>query len=472
MSRRWIARPKFSTAVRLSLQFSAIYMSAVAVVFVIAYAVTDYEVSSLADDQLKEETESLERLFADEGAASVERTLAALAALDNDGARLILLIGPDGARRLGNVEALDLKPGARFLPRAAIRTRRPLNPEISGYAVRQTKLGEDLLTLGLGDHVQAEALEALAISLVVDAALLALVGLAAGVVVGRRTERQLEAIDATLGLVSGGDLKRRIPDDPRRSEDWRRVAEAINRTLADLERMVETQRQISADVAHDLRTPLQRLRQRLESLGEETDPQIWSSGVDDALDMLDEVMRTFQAILRISEIETNRRREYFAPVDLRRILGRMEDAYGAVAEERGQRLLIAPGEGAAMVHGDAELLTQAAANAVENALRHCPEGATIRAGLRHEGDLLILRVEDDGPGVPEADLAHVFDRFYRVEKSRTTAGNGLGLTLIKAIAEMHGGKALLTNLRPGLRLDLILPVRGASDASAPRGGSA
>jgi signal transduction histidine kinase len=215
---------------------------------------------------------------------------------------------------------------------------------------------------------------------------------------------------------------------------------------------MESLHQVSSDVAHDLRTPLSRLYQRLEGarLHASTVEQ-YEQAVDAALAEADGLLATFAALLRIAQVEGALQHAGFRAVSLSEVADSIADAYRPDAEEAGH-CIVAVIEPGIVVQGDQELLTQAVANLVENALRHTPCGTRIAVRLQGQfAEMVALVIEDDGPGVAAADLARLTDRFYRAERSRTTDGNGLGLTLVAAVAELHGSRLDLADAAPGLR---------------------
>ncbi len=449
-----------STALHLSLRYSALYTAVTLFVFVFAYVETGAEVSEMLGDQLEDEAEILLERYEAQGVPGVVETLEALVLFNAQGARFALFVGPKGERLYANTPLSPEEASGRFVGKEAARIPRA-DDEMSGYELRRIALGPNLLILGVGDHMRMEILEALAAALVVGFILITATGLIFGLLIGRRTERRLQQIDRTLTAVGRGGIGLRIPEDPRQTSELLRLSGSINATLGGLEKLMETQKRISADIAHDLRTPLQRLRQRLERFGLSFAPESPEAvEIEQALESVDHLMGVFQAILRIAEIEDHRRRARFAPVDLAELAARVHDAYEPVAEENGQILRLKLPERAALVFGDGELIAQAAVNAVENGLRHCPPGSEIELEVCEAEGAPCLRISDDGPGIPPEEIGKVFDKFHRVERSRTTPGNGLGLALVKAVADLHEARVGLENLGPGLRLEIRFPPSG------------
>jgi signal transduction histidine kinase len=210
---------------------------------------------------------------------------------------------------------------------------------------------------------------------------------------------------------------------------------------------MESLKQVSSDIAHDMRTPLTRLRNRLEA--GQAAPEERDLAVEGALADLDAILDTFAAILRIAQIESGVRRAAFRPCDLAAIARTVVDAFAPSAEEARRTLTLAAAE-PVLIDGDPELLTQMLVNLVENALRHAGPSARIEVRAERREGAPILSVVDNGPGVPPAERERLFDRFYRLERSRSTPGSGLGLALVAAVAKLHGGDVHLLDAGPGL----------------------
>ena len=275
--------------------------------------------------------------------------------------------------------------------------------------------------------------------------------LGGGVAVGVSLLRRVERMDTTARQIMAGDLSRRIPVGAT-GDELGRLAEGLNRMLARIEELVANLRHISGDIAHDLRTPLGRLRQRLDACRiKPRSAAEYEAAIDGAITDSDTVLATFDALLRISQIESGVVRSRFTSVDLGAVAENVVEAYAAVAEDESRRLE-AHIEPNLAVLGDRELLTQMLANLIENALHHTPRGARVELRAELAGDGARLTVSDDGPGIPAAERERVFRRFYRLDASRSSAGNGLGLSLVSAIAKLHGATATLEDNHPGLQV--------------------
>jgi signal transduction histidine kinase len=222
-----------------------------------------------------------------------------------------------------------------------------------------------------------------------------------------------------------------------------------------IEDLVDNLRQVSSDIAHDLRTPLARLHNHLDrSSGDASDDPV----ISEAVRQLDEVLSLFAAILRIAEVESGETKRFFACVDVTALLNEVAESFAPEFENEGRTFLwsIEPG---LIVEGDRDLLAQAMINLIENAQRHTPENTSVRLTASSAGGKLLLQVQDDGPGVPKADLERIAKRFARLESSRNAAGHGLGLSLATAVAKLHGGRLVLKNNAPGLSATIEIPLR-------------
>ena len=276
--------------------------------------------------------------------------------------------------------------------------------------------------------------------------------------------RRIEEISRTSREIMAGDLHRRIA--LRGSDDgFDHLAMSLNAMLDRIQQLMSGLQQISNDIAHDLRTPLSRMRQRLElALRREHTVGGLRAAMESSIEDSDAILRTFAALLRVAQIESGTRRAGFETVALSSLLDDLAEAYGPVAEERNQRLdlAIAPG---LRVRGDRELLAQAISNLIENAINHSPPGARLHLSgepggegwCEPQADGARVVVCDTGPGIPEAFRTKVLQRFYRLESSRSKPGQGLGLSLVQAITDLHGARLTLADNAPGLRCILQFP---------------
>lgn len=449
-----------STSVQLSLRFALLYALVSAVVFVAAYKLADYETTHWIHEQLEADAQALQQEFASNGLEGLLNGLKAYEAFNFENHRIYLLLDAKGQRLAGNVLSLPLDLEVSYADWADILFAGPNDNEAFGYVLQGFDLGGNRLILGTSTYFLLELLEGLSGGLLLGFVFLVFIGLGAGIVVGQRTERRVREVSKTLQAVASGDLAARVALGQADSDDLARLSAEINRTIGQLQKLVESQKQITADIAHDLRTPMQRLRQRLEAITQSSDlPERIGLEIDTAIAAVEELIETFHALLRISQIEAGARKESFTAVNLATVLARLEDAFSAVAEENGQTLRFIVSPAPLTIAGDQQLLTQMMANILENALRHCPSPAHIDVTLSAGQVGPVFMVSDDGPGIPQAEREKVFRRFYRLDKSRTTPGNGLGLSLVQAIADLHAAEVSLSDNAPGLRVAVLFEAR-------------
>ena len=289
------------------------------------------------------------------------------------------------------------------------------------------------------------------------AALLTLaLGIAGGLFMTRNMLARVEAVNRTSARIIHGDLTQRVPLTGS-GDEFDQLAGNLNAMLDQIERLMAGMRQVTDNIAHDLRTPLARLRARLEvTLLERPDAQRYAEALSDTIVEADRLLGTFNALLSIAEAEAGSRRETMAVVDLAEIARSVAELYDPVAEEKGLVLSVKI-DAELPVNGDRHLLSQAIANLLDNALKYTPSGTVTLAAQGSEG-VARIEVADSGPGVPPDRREAVFDRFVRLEGSRSTPGNGLGLSLVRAVAKLHGGEVWLEDNEPGLKAIFILPT--------------
>jgi signal transduction histidine kinase len=300
--------------------------------------------------------------------------------------------------------------------------------------------------------------QTLASTLLAAGALAVLLALGFGLLTAWRLERRLRAVSLAAEAVMQGDMARRLPLSGA-ADEFDRLAGTVNALLARLESVIEGMKQVTVDVAHDLRGPLSRLRQRLEAaLVQPRDTGADAAVLEAALEELDGVLDTFAALLRIAQLEAGPAlANGKAPVvDLSAIVATLAEAYQVAAEEAGRTLSaeVAPDQ---RVHGDQALLRQMLSNLLDNALAH--GGSNVSVALRAGP---VLEIADDGPGIPAEERPRVLRRFYRLDRSRGTPGSGLGLALVAAVARLHGAAPELSDAQPGLRVTLDLSAARAS----------
>jgi signal transduction histidine kinase len=282
------------------------------------------------------------------------------------------------------------------------------------------------------------------------------VGVLGGAAMGRNLLRRVELVNRTSERVMAGNLSDRIPLDGT-SDEFDLLAANLNRMLDQIERLMTAMREVTDDVAHDLKTPLSRLRARLElALIGPFDADAQREAIGAAIDDADHLLATFNALLRIAEAEAGAGADRAEPLDLSDIARAATELYEPFAEEKGFTLSLAV-EPQVNIRGDPHLLSQALANLIDNALKYA-NGGELQLRVFRDGEDAVVEVADRGPGIAEADREIVFDRFVRLEPSRSTPGNGLGLSLVRAVAHRHHATVLLSENHPGLRVRIEFPI--------------
>ena len=345
----------------------------------------------------------------------------------------------DGTRLAGDLAALPnpLPPAGRPAEMMVAWPRRGAAEPGRGRALVRPLPDGSVLVLGRaeGDLQDFDALVTRAMALaIVPAAALAL---AVGAFVSLGTLRRLEAVRHACALIMEGQVGRRLPVGRRRDE-FDRLSELVNRMLDEIERLLDEVRGAGDAVAHDLRTPLTRLRARLDRA---LDPEARHAPLPEVLQKsiadVDQVLTTVTAILRLAEVEQEGRQGGFGPVNLEDVVEAVTELYGPIAEEKGVALAVerAP---VGTLRGDRDLVFEAVANIVDNAVKFTPPGGRVALALSERGGLPSLVVADTGPGIPAAESQAVLRRFYRGDRSRHLPGTGLGLSLVAAVARLHG----------------------------------
>ena len=316
------------------------------------------------------------------------------------------------------------------------------------FLIEQLTGGLSLMIVLIAPEIE-ETREFVRGSLATSAVLMSLLGLVGAVVLTRVVERKLERLNVLSHEIREGDLTLRIPSDGT-GDEFDRLSGNLNAMLDRISELLESSRQVTNDIAHDLRTPLTRMRTRVEAL---RDAAGTGEDVDQALDLIVEdsgaVLRMFDALLRIAGIESGSADRAFEDVSLSAIVEDVAELYEPLAAEKDITFTqsIVP---SLEVKGDRHLLFQATANIVENAIKYTPRGGRVGVDLRPRDGGVKLLVEDSGPGIPEEEREKVFDRFYRLEGHRSSPGHGLGLSLVKAIVDLHRGTIRLGSNRGGL----------------------
>jgi len=290
-----------------------------------------------------------------------------------------------------------------------------------------------------------------------------ILALTIGAIVSRQTHARIRDVLNSVNRIMEGNIKERLPVRNSK-DDLDHLSASVNLMLDEIERLLNDAKSTGDNIAHDLRTPLTRVRARLERACQNAlSQEELSNLVEHAITGLDQTLRIITALLRIGQIENRRQRSNFTSLDLEQLVVEIGDLFEPFAEEKNIRFVVRVGKVAKII-GDRDLLSEAIANMVENALKFTQSGNKVLLELLDLKGVPTILVIDDGPGIPAEDLDNVWMRFYRSDKSRHIDGNGLGLSLVKAIADLHGFTVSVQNANPGCRFE----IRCAKTESRPR----
>ena len=443
------------SAFRAALYAVAAVIAALLATGVGAYIFVQSALEAELNRQISAEQVMLRQVF-DEGGLSA--LIATIDEVNNPAAptpRAIGLFDGSGARLAGNLLDLpQMHASSRLVLATTDTSARP-----SDYFLNATLIDSVTLVIGRDLSLITAAERTLVIAFSVAGLVLTAAILMIGYAASRTSLHKLEIIQQTMDHVSQGDTQARVPLS-RGYDQIDRVAERINRHLDRLSTLMVSTRTTAAAIAHDLRTPLSRaflsLQDVTAQLDRQQDPR---PAIERTEDELSRLGRIFDAILRISRIETQGDRKDFTAVNLVPLLEDLVETFVPVAEEKGQTIRFQHATDVPSVTGDDRMLRQLVVNLIQNAITHTPPGTEIMVALERRDQGVEVTVSDTGPGIPIADRVRVIEPFYRVDGHKTTEGSGLGLALVKAIAERHGAILTLQDNAPGLKVSLIFPHR-------------
>ena len=457
-----------STGVRFTLLYVALYLLSTVVLLVTLYLIEARSLDQDIRDRVDARIEELQDAYTFGGMSEVIEDIDARRRSHVKLRTFYRLTDSTGHDLAGNLPDVPVVLGRQKLS-AEVNVQG--TPERIQVAARTVKMGEATLTVGM-EPVWREAIDSLFVRAALGTLVAAvLLGGAIGALMTRRFLSRIDGITSTVVDIMGGQLHSRV-DTRDTNDELDRLAASLNAMLDRIDFLVTETREVTNRVAHDLRPPLSRLGRRLEEAREAgTETEEGAHALDLAIEESAGILETFNAILGIAQVEGAMSAKTFTTVKLSDMLGTLGEAYGALAEEEGRRfeLDIPPG---IEVRGDRALILQMLSNLIENAMKHTPEGTPVGLRLKRAAGRVSIVIEDRGRGIPAESRDRVFDRFVRLEASRTTPGNGLGLSLVAAIAKLHNIQIALEDAAPGLRVVLTFP-RAAPDpaeasARAPR----
>jgi len=454
-----LGRLLHTTAIRLALRYAVYYGLLTGLGLGVLYWATSRYVDAQIRAGLKNEVAVLSQIDQEQGRDRLLDVLNNQPVIDAENRRYLLLISPGGEKLAG-----DLKGWPPSL-RADRQVRNIwIEDELIPFIVEDkdgfwpmiaTTLPDGSRLLVAQSVRQAEDLQEFILS-AMGLILLVIVGLTLllGWRMGRQMLKRVDQINDTARHILHGDLARRIPGSGR-DDEFDELATHLNRMLTHIEQLINDMREVTDNVAHDLRRPLSRLRNRLEvTLLEARDEQNYRQTITHAVSDVDGMIKTFNALLEIAQVEAGSYRGEWKDIDFSTLVHDIGELYQGTAEENGQTLntTIDPG---IRIKGNRHLLGQAISNLLENGVTYSGSGSEISLGLSVSDGAPLLCVSDTGPGIPPADIQRVVKRFVRLDSSRSTGGNGLGLSLVSAVAHLHKARLVLKNNHPGLCVELV-----------------
>jgi signal transduction histidine kinase len=451
-----------TTAVRLTLRYAIAYAVVMGLMLAALFWTSSRYVDSQLEAGLEQELYSLTGKFESGGLQKLAQAVSQREEHGLEEGRYYLLVGRNGARIAGNLLAwppdsnipYDGKVHSVWVEDDIIPGSRYDDDAYWPVIVRELPDGSRLLlshSVRRAEDLQESMLYLMAFIL----AIAVLLALAMGATLGRSILGRMDTISRAAGEIMAGDLSRRVPASGR-NDEFDALADRLNSMLDRIQQLIKGIREVTDNVAHDLRNPLSRLRNRLEvTLLEDRSDAEYRHAIGKTIEDTESLIKTFNTMLDIAQLDSGNNRKQWSRVDLNTLASDLEELYRPVAEMKGQEFRLVTGE-PAEITGSRDLLAQAIGNLLDNAIKYTPEGGSILLRVQRLEDAIEVMVRDSGTGIPESERQHVLERFVRLENSRHTPGNGLGLSLVNAVAGLHGAELKLDDNRPGLIVTLRL----------------
>jgi signal transduction histidine kinase len=454
-----------TSTVRLTATFIAIFSVFAILLMAFIGWQSSVQIQRQQAEDIDREVRLFQRIEANQGIRSL--ALAINRQSNQPGPGIYFLGDASGQYLLGNL--LDVPPDVLIEPgvysfdydRTEPFDTTGANPPRDGVAiVRSIQLSNGMRLVVGRDIVERRGFSAIILqSFLVGVVGIILFSLVAGGVTARRVLRRIDTIRDTSTKIMSGNLSERVPIT-RRNDEFDGLARNLNAMLDRIEQLLQGLKEVTDNVAHDLKTPLTRLRNQAEgALRDTASPEARELALETVIVESDRLIRTFNALLMIARVEAGAPSGALSEVDVSAIVADVAELYTPVAEDEGIEVTTDIAEGITL-RANRELIGQAMVNLFENAIKYArPETGPGQIGisLRREGEKVVIGVTDNGPGIPEADRARVLERFVRLEESRSEAGSGLGLALVNAVARLHGGTFRIEDNGPGVRAVLELP---------------
>jgi signal transduction histidine kinase len=448
-----------TTTFRLALSYLGIFsVSAIALLLLVSWS-TSMFIEWQVQETVEAEVTGLSEIYRDRGLSGLADIIGQRARQDIEGHSVYILLGSDSHTLAGNLQTwpADVSDTLGWVRFPVERSGGlSFTAEVMAHAYELPSGNRLLVGRSLADAKRVKL--AINRALGWGLALTILLGVVGGYLTSRHLLQRVEAMSRTARRIFGGDMSQRM-NLSGSDDEFDSLAESFNEMMDEIERLLEGIRTVSDNVAHDLRTPLNRLRSRIDlMLMGEADAATYRRVLEETMAEADNLLATFNAILTISQAEAAARRDSLEVLNPARLAEDVAELYEPLAEEKGISLTCHADPGLS-VRGDRHLLFQALANLVDNAVKYTPPGGSVGVSVAgSDSGEITVTVADSGPGIPAAERDRVLDRFVRLDATRTTPGNGLGLSLVRAVARQHGATLALDDHAPGLRVTLTFPA--------------
>jgi signal transduction histidine kinase len=458
-----------STAVSLALGYVALGITALVLFAAPLWYAWRVTIQEGRQEILQADAQRLTDVYRREGAGGLKSFIDTRVGMQIAGDRILLLTDASLHPLAGNLAmwpaSVPVKAG-NYVLQVVIGDHPP-----ETALVHVAVVGNHILLVGRYNTIFASLQTHFWYGLAAAIAVLSIAGLLVGVITRRALMSRVDSIRQTVSAIIHGDLKHRLPTQLQ-DDELNTLSRTINGMLEQIELLVHGVRNVSNSIAHDLRTPLAELRSRLEELALiRPPPEQAFAEIDGAVADVDRVIRIFDALLRLAEIDAGMRRSGFVALDISDLAANAVEFYAPAAELKNIHLGFRS-DGPLSVSGDPVLLAQALSNLIDNSLKYAPVNGMIQVAVLKQGDTHVeVSVTDNGPGITDSEKSKVVARFYRGDASRGTPGVGLGLSLVQAVAKLHGSALALSDQSPGLRVALTLPLETTSNAQAPAAAS-
>ncbi|PWQ95930.1 sensor histidine kinase [Leucothrix arctica] len=467
-----------TTAFRLSLVYALLFSIISAVAVMVIYVNSSNEIRKQTDYQLRVETEALLQLYS---SGKITALTQEMNQLNTDGRERFFLYAL--LKRSQRDLAKEIAPNKDWKAQDHAYATVPLQTVITAPKTKTEDFDQPariLLTLlpdgyqilvGTDLFEREKLFKRILNVIVILIVILFTVALIGGALMGYSVLRRINNVRQTAGGIIDGDLSQRM-QVTQKNDEFDRLSTTLNTMLSRIEQLMQSMHQVTDNLAHDLRNPLNRLRNRLEvSLIENLDKEGYQQVQQEAIQDIDDIIRTFNSLLSIAQAESGKNAHDWSLIDLKPFLDELTELYSIVAEESNISFTSSI-HGTCNILGDHQLLAQAFTNLLDNAVKFTPKGGAITLSMHFIADKVVIEITDSGIGIPVDKREKVFERFTRLDSARSTPGNGLGLSLVKAVVERHHGTVELVDNRPGLRVvvtfDVVKPEKPVKVKALPK----